>query len=429
MIREESSGRVPELVNVRLTAFVVMVFCCMLMGCATPKPAPQPQPRGAIASEDVPEPFWDFDPNSELTINYADVDAILNAMVVSVGRSTREKLQPASAPTGTRLKASVKRATSMEGNRFRFEAFDDNPLYRQILSGVRSDLEKIPGQIPLKHFTRSEQLAYWLNLYNISLLDRLAQIYPERNLKQELTGRNSILNEKFLNVSGIPLSLNDIHYTILRWNYDSNPMVIYGLYQGVVGGPNIRNIAYTGENVHRLLEDNAREFINSNRGTYPAGDGDFRVSELYARNLGYFDNLDSHLKGHLLRYIEGTEEQELLEATRLIANLEDWTINDVDGTETRISESFARSPAAVIGSSPAVDEVWLAKILTSRGTEETGPDSLTGMTPENRFGPEASELLEEYLRKKGVNQIRTPGNSDGHISFGDFPKSHQTTQT
>lgn len=411
-----------------LNRLLPVVAVALLAACATPAVAPVPVPRGDVSSAEVPEPFWDFDPQSELTINYPDVDALLGAMVVDVGRSSRTKLQPAAAQTGTRLKANVRRKTSTEGNRFRFEAFEDNELYQQILSGIRADLEGIPDQIPLKHFSRNEQLAYWLNLYNITLLEKLVKIYPEKNLKEELAGRNSILDEQSLRVSGIPLSLNDIQHTILRWNHDSNPMVIYGLYQGVVGGPNIRKTAYTGENVNRLLEDNAREFINSNRGTESAGDHVFRVAGYYGRNLGYFANLDSQLEAHILRYIEGVQKEELLNATRLVADLEDWTITDVHGTTTKISESFARNRAAVIGSSPAIDEVWLTRIVTVRGSEETDAPGAIHLAPQERFGSDASGILEEFLRKKGINQRRTGLKSSGQISFNQLTGPPGTKQ-
>jgi hypothetical protein len=36
------------------------------------------------------------------------------------------------------------------------------------------------------------------------------------------------------------MSLDDIQFTILRQNYDNDPLIIYGLYQGNIGGPNIR---------------------------------------------------------------------------------------------------------------------------------------------------------------------------------------------
>lgn len=338
--------------NNRFSVFSVaglaLAATLVTVSCATPIPAPVPAPN-EVASDEIPDPFWDFNPDSNFTINYADVDAILNAMVVNTGRSSREKLPSTSAMTGTRLATKVKRTTANEANRFYFEEFVENEEYKHMLRGLRQDLEAIPDQIPLENFNRDEQLAYWLNLYNIAILDKLVEIYPERSLKQELVGRNSILDDKFLNVSGVPLSLNDIQHRILRWNYDDNPLVIYGLYQGIIGGPNIRRWAYTGETVQKDLIDNAKEFVNSNRGTYSAGYGDFRVSSFYARNLGYFDNQASALRAHLLRYIDEPQKQQLEKAERIAANIDDWTITDVYGTARRVSGSLSHSAAAMQG--------------------------------------------------------------------------------
>ncbi len=297
----------------------------------------------------VPEPFQGHDPGSVFTIQYADLDAILSAMVIDVGRSTRKVAQATQAKTGTRMKSrtSSGRATSTEGNRFYFEEFEDNEDLQQILHSVRQSIESIPSQMALENFSRNEQLAYWLNLYNVTVLDQLVKMYPEKNLKKELTGRKSFLDQKILNVSGIELSLNDIQYKILAGNYDNNPLIIYGLYQGNIGGPNIRKRSYTGENVYRLLQDNAEEFVNSNRGTYTRN-GDFEVSTLYERNQQYFPNFDEDLKQHLMRFIEGPERTDLQQADRLFADIDDWSITDVYGTQRDIGGSFSNSAAALM---------------------------------------------------------------------------------
>lgn len=329
-------------------SFTAAAFAALLLGCASPPPAPLPPP-GEITSADVPEPFWDFDPNSGYAINYGDVDAVLRTMVLDVGRSERDKLPPMRASTGTRLRSKARRTTSNEGNRFHFESFKDNEEYKQTLRNVRQNLEQIPDEIPLRQFSREEQLAYWLNLYNITVLDQIVQIYPERNLKKETRSRDSFFNEKVLNVEGVPLSLNDIQHTILRWNYDENPLVIYGLYQGIIGGPNIRGWAYRGDTVYKDLIDNAEEFINSNRGTYSRGDDVFHVSSFYARNRGYFDSFETDLKAHLMRYIEGAQRQQLQEAERLVADIDDWSITDLSGGEQRVAGSVPNNAAAMLG--------------------------------------------------------------------------------
>ncbi|MDX1555552.1 MAG: DUF547 domain-containing protein, partial [Xanthomonadales bacterium] len=357
-------------------AFKACVIGIALVSCAgTPQTPEPPPPVEAVDSAAVPEPFWDSNPISNFTINYADVDAILNTLVVDVGRSDRAKLPAATAQTGTRLQKKVKRSTGNEGNRFFFEEVKHNGEYARILAEVRHSLEEIPSQIPLEHFSRDEQLAYWLNLYNIALLEQLVQLYPERNLKKELTGRNSILSRKILTVAGIPLSLDDVQHTILRWNYDDNPIVIYGLYQGIIGGPSIRTHAFTGHRVYAQLRDNADEFINSNRGTSASGDGRFHVSSFYKRNRGWFEDVDDHLRQHLLAFLDEPQRRQLREADAIVADIDDWTITDVFGAQDQITGSFAHNPAAVLGAVQQVDNADVLLDLTVN-TDFAGPDSV-----------------------------------------------------
>jgi len=301
-----------------------------------------------LAAGSVPEPFRGHDPESMFTIRYGDVDVILRAMVVDIGRSTRQVADPAEAPTGTRMTTRVSRSTATEGNRFYFEEFKDNEEYRAVLHHVRLSLEAIPARMPLEHFTRTEQLAYLLNLHNIALIDELVRIYPERNLKQELDGKNSLLDTKVLNVAGVPLSLNDIRHTILVQNYNRDPLVIYGLFEGVIGGPNVLKRAYTGENVYRLLEANAKEFINSNRGSAIYKDRTFKVSSFYERNREFFPNFDAHLKVHLMEYMDYPERQTLIGATAFRPDIDNWTIADVYGSYWRVGGSFSTSQAAML---------------------------------------------------------------------------------
>lgn len=296
------------------------------------------------------EPFREFDPDSKYAISYDDLSKILSTVVVDVGRSTREVAAPKRARTGTRMKVSVKRYTVNEANRFYYETFDDNEEARKLLIGIQKSLEQIPQEVSLKYFSREEQLAYWLNLYNVTLLNAIIKEYPKRDLKKLFKGKKSILDQKLLNVADIPLSLNDIQFKILRPNYDNDPLIIYGLHQGFIGSPNIRRKAYTGSDVYRALKNNASEFINSNRGTYGKDEKVFEVSSLYDRNRVYFPNFNRDLKTHLLDYIQGPERRDLEAASVLKPDIDDWTVADLGGTNRDLGAVFADSNAALLDS-------------------------------------------------------------------------------
>jgi hypothetical protein len=304
----------------------------------------------SAADSAVPEPFQRFDDSSSHMIRYADLNAVLKKVVVDTGRSSREKAEAPRAKTGTRMKANVKRSTINEGNRFYYEAFTGDQETQQVLRDVQTALEGLPAEVPLQYFSRNEQLAYWLNLYNVTLISEIVKVYPERKLKKLLTGKNSILEKKILTVAGVPLSLDDIQYTILKQNYDNDPLVMYGLYQGIIGGPNIRKSAYTGANVQRNLANNAAEFINSNRGTYAKDEKVFRASSLYDRNRGYFTDFQGDLKKHLLVYLQGPERGELQAAKTIKPDISDWTVTDLYGSYPQIGGSLAGNSAAMLGS-------------------------------------------------------------------------------
>jgi len=339
----------------------------------------------------VPDPFQRFDDKSRLTINYTDLNSLLEAVVLDTGRSNRKKASSSQTQTGTRMKVSVNRATVNEGNRFYFEIFRDNEKNQQTLRNIRRRLENIPAATPLEKLSRDEQLAYWLNLYNTTSLDEIVRVYPKRDLEDLLVGKKSIMSEKLLMVAGVPLSLNDIQFTILRLNYDTNPLIIYGLYQGIIGGPNIRKTAYSGKYVYADLIDNAMEFINSNRGTEGKSKRVFRVSSLYERNELFFANFEADLTGHLLTYLEGDERIDLQAATKIKADIDDWTVTDLFGSSRNLAGSLASSNAALVGA-------------VTGGNSSRLSAKAAGMS---RYSPEVLDHLNELKRKREEERTGT----------------------
>jgi hypothetical protein len=350
------------------------------------------------------------------------VDAFLKAAVVDTGRSTREKAEPEQSATGTRMKVKVKRSTINEANRFVYEAFKDNDgaSNREMLKAMRKSLEEVPSQAPLEVFSRDEQLAYWLNLYNLTVLDEIVALYPTRDLKKYVVGNKSVFANKTLNVAGIPLSLDDIRLTILRQNYDSNPLVLYGLYQGVIGGPNIRKRAYTGENVWGQLENNAAEFVNSNRGTQATG-GAFEVSTYYEYNEVYFDDFDTGVRTHLLAHLEGPERSALQGTNRIDADISDWTVTDLYGSYNRLSGSFADSNAALLDSWQSVSPDG------EGGTFSSNMSAASGMVQSkapalSRFSPQ----LTDHLKEIKFRELQSAQQKQGYVTVEEMGQTSES---
>ncbi|QOL24719.1 DUF547 domain-containing protein [Thalassotalea sp. LPB0316] len=274
-----------------------------------------------------------YDDASTATMDFTVVDHLLHAGVLNMGPSTRAYAKKSKHTLGTRFKQHVDGATENEANRFFYERLkkDQDKILK-----LRKELEALPTQTPLNAYNRKTQLAYWLNLYNVTVINEIASIYPLNNLKPILQGDDSILSKKLLMVEGTPLSLNDIQYRILPALYPESDLYIYGLYQGIKGSPNIRRKAYTSANVEKSLFDNATEFVNSNRGTqFNGGSDTVRVSSFYQRNANLFPNFEKDLKVHLQKYANNTIIEKVNNATSFKANISNWRVTDLYGSVTR----------------------------------------------------------------------------------------------
>ena len=303
-------------------------------------------PTGGEAA--LPESFFGYDAHSEIEILYDDLTFLLKHHVLNTASTERLKATRTSAAVGTRLKNRRSVLTALEGNKFFYQPFAKDDIRQKFLYSIRRSLEGLPDELSLDKLNRREQLAYWLNLYNVAVLEQLTSD-PKKHLKRKIMGDESILEEKFLEVAGVPLSLNDIHYRILARIFADEPLVIYGLYQGYIGSPSIRKRAFTGRNVFHALEQNAVEFINSNRGTYSRG-GNFRVSSFYERNRAFFPDFQNDLKKHINQYIRSPYWEKLHEADKLQPDINDWTITSLLGDNRDYGASVATNQAALFDS-------------------------------------------------------------------------------
>jgi len=303
----------------------------------------------------VPEAFRGDTPESTLSVSYADLSRMLKLTVLETGLSDRAHPGRLATRRGSRIVNGNKKATRNEGNLIDFHSFMGDNL--EVLVALRQDLEAVPSAVPLSEFSRNEQLAYWLNLYNLTVITQVTSIFPETNLKKY---HPKMWDEKVLNVAGIPLSLNDIHHKILIPKY-RNPLVMYGLFQGFTGGPNIRDEAYTANKVWRQLEANAAEFVNSNRGARIVR-GRLYTSYFYEENAALFPQFEDDLKRHLMAFATPAFADRIDAHDGSIKPTQtDWYVADLYGGNRAISSASNGVPGLIAAFGG--DDAWTAFIL------------------------------------------------------------------
>ncbi|MEL0603193.1 DUF547 domain-containing protein [Pseudoalteromonas undina] len=296
--------------------------------------------------EGLPKEFADFSINNDITVSYDDLDQLLKLTVLDTGRSDRKKASKSQALIGTKMRSSRKKNTKNEANRFFFEEVSKSEI-SEGFNKIRVSLENLPNAIALNNLSLNEQLAYWLNLYNTAVVEQLLKHYPVRDTEKLLFGKNSILEEKYLSVSGHALSLNDIQKIVFK-KFTNKPIVMYGFYQGNIGSPNLRSEAYHGNNVFHQLEDNGEEFVNSNRGLYIGKKNRLYVSKYYEQTKPLFENFETDLHYHLEKYVDTAMRYDVKNTKSIRFKIEDWSITDIFGSERVIGGASATNNAAML---------------------------------------------------------------------------------
>ena len=239
--------------------------------------------------------------------DYSVWDAALEDSVVQFGPSLRRPARRPRARLGSRIiKRTDRSPYRLEGSRVTFHSFSDR--YESALNLYKEDLVRLANVHDIQAFNRNEQLAFWINLHNVVLIDAISQKHPTSYPSKQVFGlQDELLHDaKLITIKNIPLSLRDIREKIVYQNW-KDPNVIYGFFRGDIGGPGIMHFAVTRENVKEVLFRNGLEYATSLRG-FQTSNGARNVSIIYHEARPYFfPNWSQDLETHLATFAKGQD--------------------------------------------------------------------------------------------------------------------------
>ncbi len=152
--------------------------------------------------------------------------------------------------------------------------------------------------------SRDGQLAYWLNLQNILVIKAITDDTKKTKLNR-LRGTGAspgkLWTKPRVTIDDATFSIVDIENKIMA-SWPDTPDLIYGLYQGVKGGPCLNKIAFTAANVHDELSKAAKQYINA-RGIVKVSGGTAHVTPIYDWYKGGLFGADdrsviAHIRSH-----------------------------------------------------------------------------------------------------------------------------------
>ncbi|MEP6342354.1 MAG: DUF547 domain-containing protein [Maricaulaceae bacterium] len=155
-----------------------------------------------------------------------------------------------------------------------------------------------------------DRLAYWLNVQNFLVVKAVAFDTKKKSLKS-LRGTGGspgkLWTKDRVTIADQSYSIADIEAKIVAEFKDPN--IVYGLYQGVKGGPCLSSTPYQGETVTARLAELGGQYVNS-RGIVSPEKSVVTLTPVYEwQKTALFKNSDkevlAHVKSHALTNLRG----------------------------------------------------------------------------------------------------------------------------
>ena len=208
-------------------------------------------------------------------------------------------------------------------NRFNYAKLAKNAFDKKKLNQYLSYLQ---GLKP-RQYSKKEQKAYWINLYNALTIQIVLNAYPVKSISKIHEGWFAFgpWNDIHATVEGQKLSLNNIEHGILRPIWRDN-RIHYAVNCASIGCPNLAPQAYTAHNMETSLDKAAQDYINHQRGVQ-FKNGRFLLSRIYDWYKVDFGRTHSNIIKHLQQYANANLSKRLRSYQGTFDYNYDWTLN------------------------------------------------------------------------------------------------------
>jgi hypothetical protein len=195
-----------------------------------------------------------------------------------------------------------------------------------------------------------QKIAFWTNTYNALTLEAVIRhhpiessfirsiVYPKSSIRQ-ISG---VWDKLHFVVVGREMTLNDIEHGILRARFNE-PRIHVALVCAAMSCPPLRREPYTGEQLDRQLDDQARTFLRSPQGMrIDRGEGKVYLSsifkwfgedfvKIYGTSGKFAGKSDTEraVLGFVSRYVNEPDRDFLLNGRYQVEFLDyDWSLNE-----------------------------------------------------------------------------------------------------
>ncbi len=179
--------------------------------------------------------------------------------------------------------------------------------------------------------TRNEQIAFWINAYNIGAIKMILDYYPVDSIKSmKINFFKNPWKKEIVTINGRLYSLDEIEHTILLGKYKEK-MAHFGIVCASLSCPELAKEVYNGENVMVLLERQRKIFINNPKKGYRI---DREKNTLYVSKIFKYDKKNfgrgvEDIIPFILPLVENEEDRNYLKGKNYELDFfyYDWDLN------------------------------------------------------------------------------------------------------
>ncbi len=192
------------------------------------------------------------------------------------------------------------------------------------------------GKVNPAALNRKQQLAYWINVYNLNTAATILESYPVKSIRDISTDpiiRLNVFKKERVPFGSAKLSLDDVENGKIREGFH-DPRIHFAINCAARSCPPIRPEAFTGANLDAQLDDQARKFLNGPLGVRYGKKGDtlvLHVSKIMDWFGKDFDEWGGGKAAFIRRYVPA-DRQKLIDQAG--TNIEfdyddyDWALNE-----------------------------------------------------------------------------------------------------
>jgi len=184
--------------------------------------------------------------------------------------------------------------------------------------------------VPIRTYNRSEQMAYWINLYNALIVRLVLDHYPIASIRdidpspRPLSG--GPWDQALVEIDGTSVSLYDIVHRILRPIF-GDPRVHYALSCAALGCANLQPEPFRGDRLDHQLSKAAMAYVNDPR-CVSLKDDQLGLSSLYRWYREDFGGSDAAVIHHLMGFADPQLAMDLQRFDTIGPDGFDWRLND-----------------------------------------------------------------------------------------------------